>query len=308
MAVATYRRATLSVYLPNYNHGHLISRALDAMLAQSHQPDEILVIDDASRDASVAIIESYCRRYPHVRLKRNQQNQGVARIMQAMPDTLTGDYIYGAAADDVVLPGFFACALTAAKQYPSAGIIFGTIPTYDTTGRWLYTVQSSRWRKPRYATPEQFRGEYLEVELPSQSLSGATIYRRRALQQVGGFRPELGSWLDSFAIRAIGLRFGGYYLAIPAMAWTKYPDSVSQTASRHPRHMLQITRRAAKLMRSAEFQSYFPASHVRQWQRGYTWVILEQWLLSFVSPHLVLAASRQKFVRDLRTKLLRIAS
>ena len=44
----------LSVVLPNYNHGHLLARAVEALRRQELQPDEIILIDDASTDASVA--------------------------------------------------------------------------------------------------------------------------------------------------------------------------------------------------------------------------------------------------------------
>ena len=55
-------RPTLSVGMPNYNHGHLIGRALDAIVAQSRPPDELIIVDDASTDRSLEVIESYAKR------------------------------------------------------------------------------------------------------------------------------------------------------------------------------------------------------------------------------------------------------
>ena len=43
---------TLSVILPNFNHGKLIGRALAALLDQDRTADEIVVIDDGSTDAT----------------------------------------------------------------------------------------------------------------------------------------------------------------------------------------------------------------------------------------------------------------
>jgi len=57
--VAIMNAPGLSVIVPNYNHARCLPRCLDALLAQSVPAGEILVIDDASTDDSVRIIESY---------------------------------------------------------------------------------------------------------------------------------------------------------------------------------------------------------------------------------------------------------
>ena len=48
---------TLSVVLPNYNHAGLIRRAVGALQAADRLPDEILIIDDASTDQSLEVIQ-----------------------------------------------------------------------------------------------------------------------------------------------------------------------------------------------------------------------------------------------------------
>ena len=63
---------TLSVIIPNYNRAGLIGETLDNVFAQTRPPDEVIVVDDGSTDASVAVIERYGSR---VRLIR-QANAG----------------------------------------------------------------------------------------------------------------------------------------------------------------------------------------------------------------------------------------
>ncbi len=239
---------TLSVYLPTYNHAALLPGAVAAILSQSRPPDELLIVDDASTDATPAVIAELSRQYPVIHAMRNPINQGVAKIMHWVPAKLHGDYLYGAASDDRVVTSFFAAAMQWAHQFPRAGVIFGQIPTYDTQGRFLYSTGVSRWPHSRYASPPEFMRDCLESELAAHSLSGATVYRRRALLDSGGFRPELGSWLDTFAIRVLGLTHGVCYLAQPCMAWRLSADSVSQSAARSPRTLWQTVNRAAALM------------------------------------------------------------
>src|SRR5512146_981209 len=99
---------SLSVIVPNYNHARFLPSSLGALLSQDCQPDDIIVIDDASTDDSVAIVQSLIAEHPHARLVRNQRNQGVIAALNAGLGMARGDLIYFGAADDVVLPGFFS--------------------------------------------------------------------------------------------------------------------------------------------------------------------------------------------------------
>jgi glycosyltransferase involved in cell wall biosynthesis len=49
----------LAVVIPSYNHAHYIKRALDSCINQTRRPDRIVVIDDGSKDDSLAVIRAY---------------------------------------------------------------------------------------------------------------------------------------------------------------------------------------------------------------------------------------------------------
>jgi glycosyltransferase involved in cell wall biosynthesis len=66
--------ATVSCVIPAYNAEHYINRALTSVLEQSRPPDEIIVVDDGSTDATGAVLESYRARLRVVR----QENSGPA--------------------------------------------------------------------------------------------------------------------------------------------------------------------------------------------------------------------------------------
>ena len=45
----------LTVILPNFNHARFLDQALGALVKQSKPADEVIIIDDASTDDSVAV-------------------------------------------------------------------------------------------------------------------------------------------------------------------------------------------------------------------------------------------------------------
>ncbi len=116
---------TLSVVLPNYNHGKLISRAVTALLAQERLPDEIVIIDDGSTDDSLGVIEALAARSANIRLITNRTNQGATAALASGLAACRGRYVYFAAADDWVLPGFFSTALPVLERHPDAGLVCG---------------------------------------------------------------------------------------------------------------------------------------------------------------------------------------
>lgn len=69
----------LSVVIPAYNEGERIHRTLRSVAAYFERreiPHEVLVVDDGSRDDTAAVVESYRKTMPTLRLLRNGKNRG----------------------------------------------------------------------------------------------------------------------------------------------------------------------------------------------------------------------------------------
>ena len=64
----------ISVIIPTYNRAHLVTRAVESVLRQTHLPAEIIVVDDGSQDDTQERLAAFA---PQVRVIY-QSNQGVA--------------------------------------------------------------------------------------------------------------------------------------------------------------------------------------------------------------------------------------
>ncbi len=297
---------TLTAIICNYNHGRYVSRAIEAMLAQSRPADEFLIVDDGSTDDSAAIIRSWAERHPEIHFLQNERNIGFHASLQRALEAATSDYIYSGAADDRVLPDFFAGVMKLAKEHPVVGIISGQVITVDAAGRHLSLGQLSKIRDAVYLDPRAYLEQVLKVEPATHSLSGATIFRRDALTEVGGHRAELGSWGDTFAIQAIALKHGFCYWPHPAMEWTVLPNSLSQTTRSDPMRAWRMVDRAAGLMRSAQFRDRFPLDYVANWVRAYRRTIAHDELQAAIEGHQAVQACCQRVAAssNLPTRLL----
>src|SRR5437764_4186604 len=114
--------ADLSVVMANYNHARYLPRALDAVLSQSARPRDIILLDDAStKDNSLEVLDGYARRFPEIRVVRNERNLGVVPTYNKGIGLASSEYLLLAAADDYILPGFLEKAVTLLERHPRAG-------------------------------------------------------------------------------------------------------------------------------------------------------------------------------------------
>src|SRR5215469_2901694 len=124
---------TISVIIPLYNRREEIGRAIASALRQSRVPDEIIVVDDASRDGSAEVVAALGDR--RIRLLRHERNQGAAAARNTGIAAAKGDWIALLDSDDEWEPEKLARqleALHAAPDAPAAGVTGYVIRDYRT--------------------------------------------------------------------------------------------------------------------------------------------------------------------------------
>ncbi len=201
------RTADLSVVMSNRNHARLLPRALDAVLSQSLRPREVIVLDDASTDDSLRVLERYAVRYDCIRVIKNECHQGVTASYNQGFALATGKYILPGAADDYILPGFVAKAMEQFAQHPEAGacVAHGSCTVGD-TGPLI--VNDPGWcERPTYFTPEDVCRRVWHT-LPVSAI----VVRADAIRAAGGYRAELAWYSDWFAFLVVAFRHGIVHL------------------------------------------------------------------------------------------------
>jgi glycosyltransferase involved in cell wall biosynthesis len=91
---------TISVIIPAYDAADFLSNAIDSALAQTHPPQEILVVDDGSHDNTVPLVEAYAS---PVRLIR-QDNAGPSSARNHAARVAKSEWLAFLDADDRWLP------------------------------------------------------------------------------------------------------------------------------------------------------------------------------------------------------------
>jgi glycosyltransferase involved in cell wall biosynthesis len=97
-------RPRVSILIPSYNHALYIRETMESILSQDFDSFEVVVVDDASTDATVEIIRSF---ESDVRLRffQNAENRGASYTISRALELSRGELIAPFASDDVFLPG-----------------------------------------------------------------------------------------------------------------------------------------------------------------------------------------------------------
>jgi GT2 family glycosyltransferase len=165
----------ISAYIPCYNVERYIGPTIEAMLAQTHPPDEFLIIDDGCTDGTMNVISKY-----PVRIIHHEKNKGLAAARNTA--FAHAQYELVAAMDSDALAGerWLEFLLEA----------FNDPRVVGSGGRMLEKYRDGAANAWRAAYLSQDLGtNRIEIEWPMPKRLGGfgTLYRKDAVLAVGGY-------------------------------------------------------------------------------------------------------------------------
>ncbi len=228
----------ISVIIPAYNASAYLAEALESVRAQTIQPDEIIVVDNASTDGTGELALNL-----GVRLEREHQ-QGAAHARNRGIAAAKGDLLAFLDADDQWLPDKLALQSRAFREDPGLDAVFGML---------------AQFISPEL-TPEEASGIHCPVEasparLPSIMLAKRDVFERFGLFSTRWKRAEAVEWI----VRAEGM---GLRHAVPPHVMARrrlHGNNVGMRLREYNTEYLTIIRENMLRRRAAES----PASESR---------------------------------------------
>ncbi|MEU2420854.1 glycosyltransferase [Streptomyces sp. NPDC007851] len=192
---------TVTVVVAAYNASATLDRALRSALRQTHRNVEVVVVDDASTDGTLAVAEEHARRDPRVRIVARPQNSGgVGAPRNNGIEAASGQYLMFLDADDE-LPHKACETLLAAALATGADITAGRALRIN-----LAKDEITVWQPQLYATDRTVTGGLAAMpELFDDPIAAAKLYRVDFLHR-GGIRfPEGVYFEDTYFSTVAGL-------------------------------------------------------------------------------------------------------
>jgi GT2 family glycosyltransferase len=198
-----------TVIIVNWNGERFLDRCLSALQAQTVAPHEIILLDNASSDASLDIV----RRFPSVRLLAQNENLGFARgnNLAIHAAAAESEWIALLNPDAFVEPHWLEALLSATHDYPDFDVFGSKLVNAADPARLdgagdVYHVSGLVWRMGHGAAVSSSSEQVREVFSPC---AAAALYRRSALLEVGGFDEDYFCYVEDVDL-GFRLRLAGY--------------------------------------------------------------------------------------------------
>ncbi len=164
--------------MANYNKGRFIKEAIESLLAQTYKNWELVIVDDASTDNSVAVIKLFL---PDKRIKliRNKINLGCGGAKKKCADNAAGEILGILDADDILAKNVLAIVNQTYQENPDCEVVYTTHYECD---EQLVVKRLNPWIGELKAG---------ETNLKQPRVSQFLTFTQRAYIRAGGFNPLL---------------------------------------------------------------------------------------------------------------------
>jgi glycosyltransferase involved in cell wall biosynthesis len=173
------------VAMCTYRGEQYLDEQLRSIAAQTRPPDGMVIVDDDSRDGTVAMARSFAARAPFpVQVVENPENVGFIRNFGNAIRLANGDVVVLADQDDVWLDSKLEAIEEAFREQPDAAAVFSDAELVDRALRPL----GARLSEAVAFSPDQQRlareGRMFEVLLRGNVVAGATLAFRSEYREL----------------------------------------------------------------------------------------------------------------------------
>jgi glycosyltransferase involved in cell wall biosynthesis len=133
-------RPLVSLGVASYNNARYISETLDSIFALDYSNKELIIVDDASTDNSVEVIEAWIATHSGfpARLVRHLANRGVCQVCNKLVSEARGEFIAMIGSDDLYKPHMVTEVLAEMQRRGSGcGAVYADCEMIDKAGALL---------------------------------------------------------------------------------------------------------------------------------------------------------------------------
>jgi len=124
-----YNSHVVSVVMPVYNGEAYLAEAIDSVLAQDFQDFSLIIVDDASTDRSLELIQSY--QDERIKIICNETNLGASMTVAKGIQASQGRYIIRMDQDDICLPNRFSKQVNFMDDHPDVAACGSAVNVFN---------------------------------------------------------------------------------------------------------------------------------------------------------------------------------
>lgn len=177
----------ITVFIPLYNAENYIKKTIQSVLNQTYKNFEILIINDASTDQSVSIVESFSD--DRIRLIHNDTNKGICYTRQRGVIEARGKYIAILDADDIAMPNRLEKQFAFLEKNPEIAVC----------GSDAYFIDEND-QPINHKHDINFDSKIIKIEnlFANQFINSSALIRKKCIIEVGNYSMKYCEDYDLF--------------------------------------------------------------------------------------------------------------
>ena len=249
-------RPLVSVIMPTYQGAAFVGETIESVLAQTYEPIELIVVDDASTDGTPDIVAGYADR-ARIRLERGSERVGPTRRRNEALEVAQGALVAWLDQDDLWLPEKTQREVEIMLERPEVGLVYTGYEAFDAeTGETIPWRDRDSEAEGNVLVPLFVRGCFVG--------SLTALFRREVLDR------------RSLRLREKDFSFGDDYYLWLALSLDWQVARIDEVLARYRRHAENESSRLAETnfhLRRVEllrdFLAEFPEARPRlgKWRR-----------------------------------------
>lgn len=177
----------ISVALCTYNGEQFLREQLNSILNQTQKVNEIIIVDDASRDSTKDIIKQYQKQFPEIiKFYENEKSLGTIKNFEKSISLTTGDFIFLSDQDDVWFENKVEKMLYFIERNPKCKLLFSDGALIDEKGTFLHSTLWEKWGfdiETRSVWREN-KNAFKNLLVNDNKITGATLCFHKELKEV----------------------------------------------------------------------------------------------------------------------------
>lgn len=187
------KKELVSICIPAYNSGRYIRETIESVRAQTYRELEILVVDDASADDTVAVVRKLQKADGRIRLICNDRNLGMVENWTKAITQSRGKYVKLLPADDLLYPDCIAQSVAVLKRHKEVSLVVGRTDLVNDAGEKI-----GRYPHPPlsgiYDGDKMIKWSVLITQMYGNPV--CALFRRADFDRFAAFDPKIPYILD----------------------------------------------------------------------------------------------------------------
>ena len=210
----------VSVIMTSYNHEAYVKEAIKSVLDQTISDFELIIIDDASKDKSVKIIEDCASNDSRIKAFFHEKNLGIARTLNEALELSNGDYIAIASSDDLWLPDKLEKQLEILKNDNNL-IVWSDTFIIDAESKYKGLLWSKRYK----LDDKKKDGDLFEQILWGNYICPQSLIMKKTIVSKIGFDNRQKFAVDYQFLVSLSMEHEFHYISEPLVKYRMHGDN-----------------------------------------------------------------------------------